>query len=115
MKKQGVSVVATFFMMSSQLVHAALNCPPECVNLQEHIQELESSIQRLNRINSTNQEYLSSLDPDQDVQRMKALSNVHIANKRIGEIEGQKQGLEKKKNNQKCEVCSKQSDGDPGK
>ena len=80
-------------------------CSSVCMDLNDQLNKLESDVSRLEEIKSTNVAYIRTLDSDQDAQRLKASSNIHIAEKRIADANQKKQEIQKIKILQKCKNC----------
>ncbi len=80
-------------------------CSKECANLIEQSQEFQKGIDRLKKVKAMNLEFIASLDPGQDGQRLKAQSNLNIAEKRIQDLEHKLQESQKNIPQLKCESC----------
>jgi hypothetical protein len=83
----------------------AVECAGECQDLSAVLAKAEESIVRLTKIRATNLEFIAGLDADQDAQRLKATSNVHIAEKRILEAGTRKSETGKAMAAQGCDRC----------
>jgi len=90
-----------------QISVAAETCSPDCDNLREQRDKLEKNVHRLMGIKATNQEFLLKLDSSQDSLRIKANSNIRIAEKRISEAEEKIRNFENIKKEKKCLTCEK--------
>ena len=91
--------------MLSALAQAAPNCPDECGELNEQAAQFEKSIKRLSEIKAVNVAYIATLDGDQDSQRLKAKSNVSIADKRITAEQEKSKIVDASKKKMKCYLC----------
>ena len=71
-----------------------LKVPPEspisCPELNEKLSELESNRNRMIEIRELNIQFISKLEEGRESQRMKATSNISIAERRIEAIDGEK-------------------------
>ena len=82
----------------------AKTCPPVCKDMAEKYDELEKTIRRCKDVKAANQDFISRLRTDDESKRLKANSNIRIAEKRIAEAEKQKRELDAIKA-QKCNDC----------
>ena len=92
------------FLSSSLLFSPALACE-DCLVLPQLEGTARNSIHRINKIIQMNEEFIASLDPDDESERIKAKSNLSIARKRILTLEGEMRRYRAKVEGDACQKC----------
>lgn len=87
------------------MVALTAECPVECREPRDQRAVIEKNLKRLNDVKTVNLEFISKLDADQESKRLKAASNVSIAEKRMAELQKTKDALEATLRAHPCDIC----------
>lgn len=80
-------------------------CSSSCLGLMKDLKEREEEINRIQNIRERNERFILSLDPDQSSQKMKAESNIRVAQRRVEAIEKDSQKIKEDLGKKKCTLC----------
>ncbi len=115
-KSKVLFVLYLFFGMFQYHAHVSLSeqvyaqsCPSNCSGVVERFEEFETMLKYLQDIRQKNSEFIQSLKPDQKIQKMKALSNISIADKRIAKLNGENKDLQNPQMINQCKTCEESS------
>ena len=101
-----IRLLCICFVLCARLAWADQPCSSDCRDLIDQSEKLEKSIQRLMTIKATNIEFLRTLDASQESQRLKANSNIRIAEKRIAEAQDKQKDFKREKTVKGCNGCA---------
>lgn len=82
-------------------------CHHICLSLENDLQSKQEEIKRIQEIKEKNERFILSLDPDQYSQKIKADSNIHVADKRIFNLTKTYQEMKTKFDQEGCNQCQK--------
>ena len=80
-------------------------CPDDCVDIKNDEDGVANNIARLQEIRKINVDFIHGLGPDEESKRIKANSNVYIADKRIDLEKTKIQELTQKAVEKGCSSC----------
>jgi len=106
MRKLITSVTLATFLISS----GALSDCEFCRTSSLEAIKARKSIQRLSSIIQINQDFISTLDPEDESERLKAKSNINIAKKRTAALETDLKVRHKELGTPACRKCGLEGD-----
>ena len=94
-------------LFNSVTLSSQNTCHDACSSIEEDLQSRQEEIKRIQEIKEKNERFILSLDPDQYSQKIKADSNIRVADRRIFDLVKNSQEVKAKFDQEGCNQCQK--------
>ena len=100
-------VILGLFSLNTKPLSAKNLCREVCSDFTDDLQSHDEEIRRIQEIKEKNERFILSLDADQYSQKMKAESNIRVADRRISDLARLSKDLKTRFDQEGCMNCQK--------